>query len=354
MDLLQTPEHKPVTALIPAEPATLILPPQTRPDRNPVLVYLGKLTSPHSKRNMGRALDTIADLLIGGLPDRRGKHQSGAKAALLGSAWGELCYPHTAKLRADLMGLFSVSTANTYLSALRGVLKEAWRLGYLTAEDYQRAIDIPNVKAETLPAGRDLASSEIKALVMVCVDDRNRSGGIRDAALIAVLYAGARRSEAVKLNVADYDLATGKLTIRGGKGRKDRTTFVDPGGQMALEDWLALRSAEPGPLFLKVRQTGEIEFPSTGSSGHLSAQAVYNMLVKRGRQAGIEDFSPHDFRRTVIGDLLDAGVDIATVARMMGHADVKTTKRYDRRPERVKQAAAGKVRLPYRRKIISP
>ncbi len=152
MDLLQTPENKPETTLIPTEPATLILPTQTRPDRNPVLVYLGKLTSPHSKRNMGRALDTMADLLTGGLPDQRGKQQSGAKAALLGAAWGELRYPHTAKLRADLTGLFSVSTANTCLSALRGVLKEAWRLGYLTAEDYQRAIDIPNVKAETLPS----------------------------------------------------------------------------------------------------------------------------------------------------------------------------------------------------------
>lgn len=337
--------------LITTQPPALVVPTSVRNDENPVRVYLGRLTSANSRRTMGRALDTIADLLIAGLPDQLDENHNilhGAKAALLGSAWGQLRYQHTAKLRADLMGLYSTSTANTYLSALRGVLKEAWRLGYLSAEDYQRAIDIQNVSAETLPSGRDLAEGEIKALIQACMDDRNLVAGIRDAALIAVLYAGARRSEAVKLNLGDYDLASGRLTIRSGKGRKARTTYVDPGGQMALEDWLLLRGEESGALFLKVRQNGRIDPFAQGQ--HLTSQAVYNMLVKRGKQAGLADFSPHDFRRTVIGDLLDAGVDIATVARMMGHADVKTTKRYDRRPEQVKQTAAGKIRLPYSRR----
>lgn len=339
-------------SLIPAQPAALIAPVAVRNDQNPVRVYLGRLTSAHSRRTMGRALDTIADLLTGGLPDQLdtdGRLLTGAKAALLGSAWGLLRYQHTAKLRADLMGLYSASTANTYLSALRAVLKEAWRLGHMSAEDYQRATDIQNVRAEALPAGRDLAEGEIKALVQACLDDRNTVAGIRDAAIIAVLYAGARRSEATRLDVADYDPASGRLTIRSGKGRKARTTYVDPGGQLALEDWLALRGDGPGALFLRVRKGGQI-VPFVQDQ-HLTAQAVYNMLVKRGKQAGLADFSPHDFRRTVIGDLLDAGVDIATVARMMGHADVKTTKRYDRRPEQVKQTAAARLRLPYRRKM---
>lgn len=337
--------------LIPSESPALIVPVTVRNDENPVRVYLGRLTSANSRRTMGRALDIIADLLTGGLPDQLdadGNIMHGAKAALLGAAWGQLRYQHTAKLRADLMGLYSASSANTYLSALRGVLKEAWRLGYMSADDYQRAIDLQNVNAEMLPSGRDLAEGEIKALIQACLNDRNMVAGIRDAALIAVLYAGARRSEAVKLTLDDYDPASGQLTIRSGKGRKARTTYVDPGGQMALEDWLMLRGDAPGALFLKVRQNGKIVPFVQGQ--HLTSQAVYNMLLKRGKQAGLANFSPHDFRRTVIGDLLDAGVDIATVARMMGHADVKTTKRYDRRPEQIKRTAAGKIRLPYQRR----
>lgn len=341
------------SANVPASPpsgAIRLLPSPTPSAYNPVLVYLGRLASAHSRRTMGRALDTLADWLTGGLPDapdEAGRRLPGAKAALLGAAWGQLRYPHTARLRAELLERYSASTANTYLSALRGVLKEAWRLGYLSAEDYQRAVDLPTVRAESLPAGRDLAAGEVKALLGACLDDRNVTAGVRDAAVIAVLYAGARRAEAAALQVDDYDPASGRLTIRGGKGRKERTTYVDPGGQLALEDWLALRGKEAGPLFLRVRQTGAIE---RADGRPLTAQAIYNLLRKRGQQAGLADFSPHDFRRTVIGDLLEAGVDIVTVARMMGHADVKTTRRYDRRPEGVKQAAASKLRLPYRRR----
>lgn len=71
------------------------------------------------------------------------------------------------------------------------------------------------------------------------------------------------------------------------------------------------------------------------------------MLEKRGAQAGLKTFTPHDFRRTFVGDLLAQGVDIATVAKLAGHGDVKTTARYDRHPETVKRDAAAKLHFPY-------
>lgn len=72
-----------------------------------------------------------------------------------------------------------------------------------------------------------------------------------------------------------------------------------------------------------------------------------NMMSKRAELASVKDFSPHDMRRTFVSDLLEAGADIATVAKMAGHASVNTTARYDRRPEQTKQKSAEMLFVPY-------
>ena len=74
------------------------------------------------------------------------------------------------------------------------------------------------------------------------------------------------------------------------------------------------------------------------------------MLQKRGKEAALKPFSPHDLRRTFVSDLLEAGADIATVAKMAGHANVQTTARYDRRPEQAKRKAGRLLHVPYQRK----
>ena len=80
----------------------------------------------------------------------------------------------------------------------------------------------------------------------------------------------------------------------------------------------------------------------------LSDQTIYHLIDKRATEAGLlKKATPHDMRRTFVSDLLDVGVDLATVSRMAGHEDTNTTKRYDRRSYRVMQEAAEKLDVPY-------
>jgi hypothetical protein len=85
--------------------------------------------------------------------------------------WSALHYQHTGAIRAKLLDRYAPATVNKMLSALRGVLKECWRLGQISAEDYQRAADLEAVKGKTLPAGRDLQAGEIAVSVGAVVAD---------------------------------------------------------------------------------------------------------------------------------------------------------------------------------------
>jgi integrase/recombinase XerD len=129
----------------------------------------------------------------------------------------------------------------------------------------------------------------------------------RDTALVALAYAGGfRRAELVALDLADYESETSRLRVIG-KGNKERAVFIGNGARDALHAWLRVRGREPGPLLLPVDRRGRV------LSRRLTEQTVYDRLRYLAQRAGVPAFSPHDCRRSLAGDLLDAGVDLATV-----------------------------------------
>lgn len=328
-------------------------------DQNAAAVYIASLPADSGKRTQAQALRVIAQAIGTDLDHLN---------------WGALRYQHTDAIRAKIAQAYSPASANKILSALRQTLKQAWLLGQMTAEEYSRAIKLEPVSGETLPAGRELSTGEILALMTTCQEDSNRNAGTRDAAIIGVLYAaGLRRDEVVKLDAENYEPETGKLTLTG-KRNKQRTAYITDGAADALNDWLTIRGTQSGPLFVEVNKGGKIlverqsmkvkPFRKIGGmkvpnkkagqtiyrGGAMTSQAIYNMILKRASEAGIKNFSPHDLRRTFISHLLDAGADIAIVSKMAGHANVQTTARYDRRPEESKRKAAELLHVPYKRK----
>ena len=322
-------------------PRLLIEPGQQPAARDPYSVYLGQLTG-ETLRTMRGCLDRLARILAGVRLDEPPSEDLERGAPVVTGAWvpwWELRYEGTAALRSVMLEIgWSPSHINKHLSALRRILKESWRLGLMDAEDYHRAIDLEPVKGKREPAGRDVADSELSALLEVCDDSPL---GIRDAAVIAVVYVtGIRRTEAAALLLSSYSAATRSIRLVG-KGNKERTVPVSASALPWLEAWLRLRGGKPGPLFCPLRKGGKIEHR------HISSQTIADLLERRRLQAGVSlPVKPHDLRRTVIGDLLDNGTDLATAQAIAGHADPRTTSKYDRRALDTKRDAVDGLRLP--------
>lgn len=245
--------------------------------------------------------------------------------------WEELTYRQTAGVRAQLQARYAPATANRILACLRGILKEAWRLGLMSAEAYQRAADLERVRGHGLLRGRALSSGELRALFQAC-EDAGGAAGARDAALFAIMYGGGlRRAEVVSLNVNSFNPREKTIAVREGKGRKSRIVPLPRGAVDALLVWLKWRGRAPGPLFCRVRADGRPRI------SRLRGESVRLILEKRTAEAGISKASPHDLRRSFVSDLLDAGADLVVIQRLAGHSHVDTTARYDRRGDEAKR-----------------
>jgi integrase len=301
-------------------------------DQQPALTYLAGLGR-SSQRTMWDALILVSGVLTAG------------QCNPLTLPWWQLGRPHVNAVRAWLIDNRSVATGRRVMAALRGTLKECWRLELMSVDDYMRAIDVKAIRGEkpSQAAGRALSAGEKLAILQVCRADPGPAG-VRDAAIFGLgIFGGLRRAEIAGLGLNDYDQANQVLTVKG-KGNKTRTVHVAAGVDDALADWLHVRGAGPGALFLSINKGGRV------LGAGISDAAVYDLVAKRAKAAGVKRFSPHDLRRTFAGDLLDAGADIATVQRIMGHSDSNTTAGYDRRGERSKREAIGRLHMAWERR----
>ena len=139
--------------------------------------------------------------------------------------WAALRYRHTAALRSAMEKKYAPATVNQMLCALRRVLKEALRLDLIDPIDYSKAVDVRSIKQSGKVRGRALTLCEIAALMQSC--SGKTPIDVRDSALIAILRGGGiRRGEAVNLLKRDFNLSTGALFVREGKGKKDRTVYL--------------------------------------------------------------------------------------------------------------------------------
>lgn len=139
----------------------------------------------------------------------------------------------------------SLSHINTGFSLLKGIALHAWRLKIISADAYLRIKTVKAVPGRRVRKRRWLRSKEVSRLLDDCVKD-DRAQGLRDAALLALLYGcGLRRAEVVGIDIEDLDRADGSVRIRG-KGNKERRVYPPPRAWELIHAWLReARTARP-------------------------------------------------------------------------------------------------------------
>jgi len=211
----------------------------------------------------------------------------------------------------------SPRTSARLLSSLRRYYR--WQL-----RDGRRADD-PSAEIDAPRLGRPLPASlsEEQVMQLLQAPDTTRARGLRDRAMLEVLYAtGLRVSELVGLELHQVNRQAGVLRITG-KGSKERLV---PLGEEALH-WLSryLHDARP-ELLGEVRS--DVMFPGRGGAA-LTRQAFWHSLRRYARTAGIRShLSPHTLRHAFATHLLNHGADLRVVQMLLGHTDLSTTQIY--------------------------
>lgn len=183
------------------------------------------------------------------------------------------------------------------------------------ASDPSRLLRLPKMP-KTVP---DVPSAEVTNAI---VDGKlpveiDRPYPKRDRLLLELLYGcGLRVSEAVGLNIEDFDRAERWLRARG-KGRKERQVPYGRKAEASLQEYLSDRPANAGPLFLNMR------------GGRLSDRGARG-IVKFYASWIAQDPSihPHTLRHAFATHLLSDGADLRAIQELLGHARLSTTQKY--------------------------
>ena len=287
--------------------------------QTPVALYLQRL-APSSRQTMRYVLQEAADRL--GAED----------VAIDEFPWHHLQPGHITALVAALReDGYAPNTSSLYVNAIRGVMNQAWQQSLITQDHLLKIRAVKAGGGSRLVKGRNLRRNLIRELMDVCAADP-RPQGLRDAAIIAILYgSGMRKSESVNMDLSQVDVEQRSLQVLG-KGNKELIKFAPAWAFEKLEAWLAFRRAQLPDgvsddtfLFNRIRRGNHI------TRERITKHAIYYIAKQRGRQVGV-DIMPHDFRRSFITRVIEE-YDVSIAQKLAHHANIATTVSYDVRDD---------------------
>ena len=222
---------------------------------------------------------------------------------------------------------FRPSTVNRRLAALSKYCRWAMAQGLLQGDPTKDVKGVSQVKG----APKALQPVELRRLLR----EVHKGGKVRDIAIVELLAnTGLRAGELAKLTLEDLEISErkGTVTVRSGKGAKYRQVPLNADARRAIANYLEVRhQGEDDHLFIGQR------------GGALTPSAIWRVVRKYGQRAGFE-ISPHTLRHTFGTRLVRSkGVDLVTVAAMMGHESLDTTAIYTKPSEEDMAEAAERL-----------
>lgn len=196
----------------------------------------------------------------------------------------------------------SASTQNMAINAIKFLFEKVYR-----GERKVYFIDRPR-KPDMLPTV--LSTEEMSMLIA-------KISNLKHKCLICILYAtGLRISEVLSLRLVDIDVHRMLVTVRGGKGQKDRVTILSRVALVLLKEYLG--KYQPKELLFEGQQ-----------GSHYSARSV-NAIIKRAAMAAgiLKNVSAHTLRHSFATHLLERGTDLRYIQSLLGHESSRTTERY--------------------------
>lgn len=219
------------------------------------------------------------------------------------------------------------NTQNRYLTALRSFLRYV-----ILVKGYDSALPPDKVVLGKSDPRIPKFLNEDQVEDLVKVQDLNKKSGIRDRAILEMLFStGMRISELTNLNrddVSNQVLDKREFAVIG-KGRKVRTVYLSKAAVKWVKQYLSTRRDNFKPLFVRYSGKSMEDKDPTGESLRLTPRSVQRMVKKYARMAGLSvDVTPHVLRHSFATDLLMAGADLRSVQELLGHSDVSTTQIY--------------------------
>jgi site-specific recombinase XerD len=170
-----------------------------------------------------------------------------------------------------------------------------------------KKVAAPKVPIEPLEG---VSTDNFQKLLDVC--NRKTYYGERDRAiLLTLLDTGIRASELINLDLDDFDYISGSLLVKQGKGRKPRMVFTGKKTRRQIRSFLKKRGAFAGALFI------------TQAGDRLTYFGLRDIVRRLSKKARISEQKLHGFRRAFALNLWKSGVDLETIARLLGHGSLQ-------------------------------